>query len=352
MNPNDLRAAIRAASDEAQAVVESKSLSAAEKKSKVDELEARVKDYSAQLSVAEQAAALTAAGAANDIRTGGLDVDLSVFGGTKSIVRSGALQLAIGASPAEMKGLFEAARRKMPFKAEIGLKANSGDGLSASSIPTDAGFVQLQHEPQRILSLIPTTSTSSPVLEYVQQQANTGSAGMVAEGTAKPEIVVGAERVEVRVRKIAATAKVTNETLSDYPTFASWLTRELSHSLIDVESAQLLSGDGTGENLTGILATSGILTHAVATGDSLLDGIEAASTALRVGAAFTEPDSILLHPTTWSLLRTQKDSQNRYLVEQPVQGAPQPTSLWNIPVVTSTAVPVGEAVVANLQVAT
>jgi hypothetical protein len=61
-----------------------------------------------------------------------------------------------------------------------------------------------------------------------------------------------------------------------------------------VENAQLLSGDGTGTNMTGFCATTGILTHDCATdtgtGETTWDSIEKAIAALRSGSAFTTVD--------------------------------------------------------------
>jgi hypothetical protein len=57
----------------------------------------------------------------------------------------------------------------------------------------------------------------------------------------------------------------------------------------------------------GILNTSGTLTRAMGT-DSPLDCLAKSFADVRVGAAFADPDAVLVHPNTLSALRRQKDA--------------------------------------------
>jgi Phage capsid family len=64
----------------------------------------------------------------------------------------------------------------------------------------------------------------------------------------------------------------------------------------------------------GILNTSGTLTRAMGT-DSPLDCLAKSFADVRVGAAFADPDAVLVHPNTLSALRRQKDAEGRYLLD-------------------------------------
>lgn len=338
-----LKSAMKAAADEAQAVAESSSLSAADKKSKMAELETRVKSYRDQLAVHEQAQQLTAAGAANSLGTPGLPMT-----STKSMIQPRRTSPLLAMPEDAMREMHDAIVRRKAFRAEIGTKANSGDGLSAGSIPQYGGFIERLHEPTRILDLMPVTAVDSPVIETVQHASTTGSAAMVAAGTLKPTVTLNTSRVEVRVRKLAALAVAADEDLLDFATFQSYIGTELTRIVIDLENEQLLTGDGTGENMLGLLSQTGILTRAAGTGEALLDVMEEAITDLRVGPSFAEPTGIVLHPTTWSLLRRSKDSQGRYLVN-PDPTSDEASSLWGVPVSVTTSMTVGEALVADFQ---
>ncbi|WP_411815842.1 phage major capsid protein [Gordonia sp. SND2] len=236
---------------------------------------------------------------------------------------------------------------------ELGERAARGENVRivskaasvAGLIPSDfqPGVLGPVHE-QRLLDFLPTVATSAPVVEYLRHSSSTGGAGVVAEGTAKPELVPTLDNLSAPIRKIAVHGAVTYEAIADYTAFASYFTGELMRDVIDVETAQILHGDGTGQNLTGLQTTSGALMHAVDTagGETPLDAIESSIAELRVGAALAVADLLVLHPTTWSAIRRSKDSQQRYLV------APDPTrgeadTLWGIPVVTTIAQTVGTA---------
>jgi len=115
----------------------------------------------------------------------------------------------------------------------------------------------------------------------------------------------------------------------------------------DVENTQVLTGDGTGQNLLGLLNVSGILTRLKGT-DTNLDAMEQAIADLRTGAAFCEPDAVVIHPTSWSIIRRTKDTQGRYLLNADPSSV-EANMLWGIPVLATTSMPVGTALVANLE---
>ncbi|OBG24198.1 phage major capsid protein [Mycobacterium sp. 852002-51057_SCH5723018] len=92
-----------------------------------------------------------------------------------------------------------------------------------------------------------------------------------------------------------------------------------------------------------MLATSGILTHTVATGETALDAVESSIAALRTGPALAAANVLVLHPNTWYAMRKATDNYGRYLI------APDPTrdvtdSLWGVSVLQTTQIAPGAAV--------
>ncbi len=106
----------------------------------------------------------------------------------------------------------------------------------------------------------------------------------------------------------------------------------------------MLVGSGTAPNITGLLTTTGILTRARGT-DSNLDAIAKAKSDLRVGASFTEPDAIVIHPTNLMSISTSKDTTGRYITSDPAR--PGPESLFGMRVVTTTKITLGTALMGN-----
>lgn len=215
--------------------------------------------------------------------------------------------------------------------------------LPAELAPTVLGPV---HE-GRLLDRLPTLAITAPAYEYVRHNSTTGAAAVTAEGAAKPEIVMNIDQVTATAQKIAAHTAVSYEILSDWSAFVNYVQGELARQLIDVENAELIGGAGTTGHLTGLLHTSGILTHDASTDTgtnvTVLDSVEIAIGAMRVGAALAEPDLFVVHPTTWSAMRRVKDAYGRFLV------APDPTAdeanrLWGVDVLVTTQIAAGTGV--------
>jgi HK97 family phage major capsid protein len=212
--------------------------------------------------------------------------------------------------------------------------------LPAQLMPNVLGPV---HE-TRLLDRLPVQATNAPSIEFIQHTGNTGSAAIVAEGAAKPEIVMNIDKLVATAQKIAAHTAVSYETLSDWAPFVGYVQGELFRQIIDVENGELLNGAGTTGHLTGLLHTSGILTHDASadtgTNVTALDSVEKSIAALRTGAALAEPDLFVLNPLTWSALRRIKDTQGRFLAApDPTEGAA--STLWGVDVLVTTTMAAG-----------
>ena len=83
------------------------------------------------------------------------------------------------------------------------------------------------HE-SRIADRLPAFALDAPSLEYIQVNSVTGTAGVVAEGTAKPEIVLNTTKIIATVSKIAATLGLTWESIQDADAFTSSATTDFS----------------------------------------------------------------------------------------------------------------------------
>ncbi len=114
------------------------------------------------------------------------------------------------------------------------------------------------------------------------------------------------------------------------------------------EQLQLLMGDGTGENLHGLIPQSasfntGLLPGA-ASGWNRIDivgaAIEQVDTANEVPPTF-----VVLHPTDWWKMRLTKDGFGRYILGDP-QTQVRP-SIFGLDVVATTSMPVGTFLVGS-----
>src|ERR1700738_186627 len=207
--------------------------------------------------------------------------------------------------------------------------------LPAQLAPYPVGKI---HE-HRVACRFPPTSISAPSYEFIFHSSTTGAPGVVSEGGTKPEVVLNATSSIATVVKLALNLGISYETLQDWPQWFSYCQVEAMKELVDLENTQLLSGSGTGGNMTGFLNTSGILTHNFATdpsGTTSLDAVELSIAQLRVGSALAEPDLLVLHPQTWAAMRRIKTTVGEYIIQpDPTRGAVD--TLWGVDVLVTTA---------------
>uniref|UniRef100_UPI0035CA16E2 phage major capsid protein n=1 Tax=uncultured Sphingomonas sp. TaxID=158754 RepID=UPI0035CA16E2 len=229
----------------------------------------------------------------------------------------------------------------------VGLEVKTITSLSTNAAGSAGAFVRAERiqSPQvlmpnrqlRVRDLIASGTTASSSIEYVQESGFTNNAGMVAEGTLKPQSDLQFTLKNAPVRKIAHWFLASAEILADAPGLKSIIDARLSYGLAFVEDVQLLKGDGTGQNLLGVVPQA--TPYAVPAGltgfatPTMIDKLRIGQ--LQVALALYPADGQVLHPIDWAIIEMQKDAQGRYLIGNP-QGTLSPT-LWGLPVVTSMA---------------
>lgn len=335
--------AMRDLATKAAETVNNPRLSNAQKKSILDKIEVDIKEHAQTINIHESAGRLMVGGSALGSNEG------FIFGQRSTSARAPRLTL----TEADTRAMFDAATTKQTLRLNVETKAAMDPAglLPAQLLP---GIVAMPHEPVRLLDHIPATPMEGPSVEFISHTSTTGAPGMVAKGGTKPEVEFNTVSTILVARKIAGWASLLDEDLMDFPAFTSYLQNELVRVVTDVENTQVLSGDGTGENLLGLFNQVGILTRdhsADVTADpnaTGLDTLEMAIADLRTGPAFVEPDSIVLHPTTWSKLRRTKTTYGQYILNADPSSV-EANSLWGIPVLATTTCPVGSALVANLE---
>ena len=209
-----------------------------------------------------------------------------------------------------------------------------------------------------ILDLITIGETGVDAVEYARQTTFTNVAAETAEATTtdtgtKPEATIAFEKVTETVKTIAHWVPATRRSLADVPQLRTLIDSQLTYGLQYRLESQIVSGNGSGENLTGITAQSNILSQAKGS-DSVADAIHKAITQIRLG--FIEPNGVALHPNDWQLLRLARDDggytagTGAYLYGPPSQGE-NPT-IWGLPVAVSAAVSDDTGIVADFRQAT
>ncbi len=219
------------------------------------------------------------------------------------------------------------------LKAITSLPASGGPGIWSDRLP---GVVEEPLRPLTIRSLLDVGTTSSNLIEWIKELVFTNNADAVSEGAQKPESNITYEREDVPVRTIAHWIHATRQVLADFPQLQTLINGRLTYGLKIVEENQILLGDGTGNNILGLIPQATDYSNALnRPNDTMIDIIRHA--ILQVRLAFYPASGIVLTPTDWHNIELTKDNENRYLMANP-QGN-LPPMLWGRPVVESDGMP-------------
>src|SRR5690606_35493677 len=170
-----------------------------------------------------------------------------------------------------------------------GFSASTAEIFQAKDFSTGGpagGLVQTQYgrvvpevlRRPTVASLLGSGTMSATTLTYYVQGPTTGGFATVAELGEEPTIDFGFEPEVETLTKLAGITKMSDESLEDVPYLTSVIQSQLLRLLAITEEDQLLNGDGTGTNLTGLLNRSGILTETSVSADDDIDAIFRAMT--------------------------------------------------------------------------
>ena len=194
-----------------------------------------------------------------------------------------------------------------------------------------------------IRDLLPVGRTSSNLIEYTKENVFTNNAGgqyssPAFENVTKPESGITFTLESEPVRTLAHWIPVSKQVLDDSPMLQSFIEGRLQYGLKLEEEDQLLNGDGTGSNLSGILDSGNFTAYTRAqTGDTNIDTLRRAITQ----AALSEfmADTIVINTADWEAIELTKATDGQYVWTNPALGnAPQ---LWGKRVVATNSITAG-----------
>ena len=228
--------------------------------------------------------------------------------------------------------------------------ATGGGGDAGAAIVPDyrPGIIIPALRRMTIRGLIMPGRTASNLVRYVQETGFQNEAAMVAEAAAKPQSDVTLELVDSAVKTLAHFMKASVQVLADVPLLESYIDGRLRYGLMYVEEGQILNGDGTGDNLLGLIPQATAYdTTLTAAGDQQADLLRKAK--LQVRKAEYAASGIVLNPVDWAAIETLKDANGRYIFGNP-QAENEP-KMWGLPVVETNAMPSGHFMVGAFDIA-
>jgi HK97 family phage major capsid protein len=198
-----------------------------------------------------------------------------------------------------------------------------------------------------IADLMPQSTINQAAVPYMREDVVSQGAAETAEGALAPEASIAFTEDSAPVRKIPVILPVTEEILDDEALVRGHVNNRLPQFISMREDSQLLNGDGTGQNLLGVLKLSGIdasTSYSIGTpvltkGQDILDSVFHAS--MRVAESFLQPDAAVTGLAVWETIRLAKDKNNQYLIAPATEGAAP--RIWGLRVVTNQNMPAESA---------
>jgi len=174
--------------------------------------------------------------------------------------------------------------------------------------------------PLTIWDLFNHETTSKDSVAWYVEGTFEGSAAMTAETGKFAQIHVNDPvRASSELKKVTAFWKQSDEILTDAPRFVSHVNSRAGYNLDIVVEDQLVGGDGTGNNITGLVNTSGLLT-ASASGYNLsfIESLLAQKTLIRKATPNFNVDTLLVADEDYDTLQTLRNESDQYVLGGPV----------------------------------
>lgn len=225
-----------------------------------------------------------------------------------------------------------------------GAKALASSGDVITGTPLDTTIYEQGRVSNSALAILPFKQR--PVqYQYLRQTVRDNQAAPVAVGALKPESKYGITSVDGKLSVIAHVSEPTPEYwLLDNQSLQSFVQTEMQYGLERAVEGQVIGGNGTGENLTGILGTSGVVDIPFDTDPT---------TTVRTGITALEllgyaGGGIILHPLAWQQIELSRRADGTPDLGSgiPVDRAAQ--RLWGLRIAVSNAVPTNTGILFDL----
>lgn len=155
-----------------------------------------------------------------------------------------------------------------------------------------------------VLDAIMKGTTSSNTIHYTRELSYTNAAAETAEGGTKPESTLTFEALSVPVRTIAHFIKVSRQVLDDAPLLQSYIDRRMRHGVLNRIEQQILTGNGTSPNISGLTTSGNFTALTVDSADNDFDALNRAK--YQVVAADYMPTAHIMNSADWGRMERTK----------------------------------------------
>lgn len=209
------------------------------------------------------------------------------------------------------------------------------------------GVIRGTFTPLTLRQLIPTIAVSSNAVNSLREASWTNNAAEVAQATQKPESAITFAPYNVVIETVAHFIKVSNQLLADAPAVAAYIDTRLRDGLAQRIDRQLLLGDGTSPNLSGLTDAGNFTAFTATSGANLIESINKAK--YNRWAAGEVVDTVVVNPADWAAMEILREGTGTGAYLYGVPGALGNMSPFGVQVVISANMPAGKFLIGSLR---
>ena len=209
------------------------------------------------------------------------------------------------------------------------------------------GVIAGSFVPLTLRALIPTIQVTGNAVNSLRESSWTNNAAEVAQAAQKPESSIIFTPYNVVIETVAHFIKVSNQLLADAPAVAAYIDTRLRDGLAQRIDRQLLLGDGTSPNLSGLTDAGNFTAFTATAGANLIESINKAKyNRWAVGEVV---DTVVVNPADWAAMEILREGTGTgaYLYGAP--GAVGNMSPFGVQVVISANMPAGKFLIGSLR---
>ena len=212
------------------------------------------------------------------------------------------------------------------------------------------GIIPGNFLPLTIREALTSVPVQSNMVDSLRELLNTNNAAEIAQTSAKPESVLTFEAYNVPITTVAHFIKISNQLMADAPAVMAYIDTRLRDGLAQRIDKQLLIGNGTAPNLSGLTDAGNFTAYTPTAGDLLVDAINRAKYAM--WATGNVPDAVIINPADWGAMERTREGAGTgaYLYGMP--GVAAGMNPFGLRIILSNNMPAGKFLISALRAST
>jgi HK97 family phage major capsid protein len=192
-------------------------------------------------------------------------------------------------------------------------------------------------------SLLPIGTISQGLFTFPYESGGEGAPAAQTQGSSKAQVDFDIVMKDAPAQYIAGYVRISRQMLDDIPAMTSFLQSRLLEQYLIAEDAQLLNGNGTAPNLTGLTINA-----TAATGAATVDVEQLVQAIAQLESTNYSATGILVNPLDWAAIMNTKNTNSAYtLPASTVVTTDGSVSIAGIPLYKSTAIAVDKFLVGD-----